>query len=366
MAGAGEKTEAPTPKRRQDARERGQVLKSVEVNTAALLVAGAAFLQWVMPAMTTTFMELTAHTFSAASLFDGSTGDLTPAVVQHKATGLLLMALRLVAPFLLGLMVVGVVANIGQFGFLLSGQAIKPQFSRINPLEGAKRILSTRTLVELVKTIAKVAIIGFFAWQALQDQAPLLVDLSDMQAAPAGVALSGAAIGVVWKVAGAFVAIAVADFLYQRWFFEKGLRMSKEEIKEELKQSEGNPQIKMRLRQRARALARQRMMQQVPNADVVITNPTHFAIAIKYEAGMDAPVVIAKGERLIAQQIKKLAREHNVPTVENKPLAQALFKACQVGQTVPPELYKAVAEVLAFVYRIRPDRAPTGYAAAAA
>jgi flagellar biosynthetic protein FlhB len=171
---------------------------------------------------------------------------------------------------------------------------------------------------------------------------------------------------VIWKVAGAFVVIAAADFMYQRWFYERSLRMSKQDIKEELKQSEGNPHMRARLRQRARALARQRMMAQVPTADVVITNPTHFAVAIKYEAGMEAPTVIAKGERLIAQQIKKIARENNVPMIENKPLAQALFKACQVGKAVPPELYKAVAEVLAFVYRLRPDRAPNGYAAAAA
>jgi len=167
--------------------------------------------------------------------------------------------------------------------------------------------------------------------------------------------------GVIWKVAGAFVAVAAADYVYQRWWFNRSLRMSREEIKEEMKQAEGNPEIRARLRQRARALARQRMMQQVPSADVVITNPTHFAVALKYEAGMAAPVVIAMGERLIAQQIKKVAREHGVPMVENRPLAQALYKGCEIGQTVPAELYKAVAEVLAFVYRLHPDRAPAGY-----
>ena len=361
MAGSGEKTESATPKRRQEARERGQILKSTEVNTAALLVAGAAFLQWVLPGMSASLMELT--TYSLATALET---DLTAANVQVKALSLLLLGAKLVGPFLFGLAIVGVISNVGQFGFLLSGQSLKPQFSRINPLDGAKRIFSMRTLVELLKTVVKVVVIGFFAWQALQDKGPLIVSLADMQPGAAGSVLTGAVLSVVWKVAGAFVVIAAADYLYQRWFFERSLRMSKEEIKEEMKQSEGNPHIRARLRQRARALARQRMMQQVPTADVVITNPTHFAIAIKYEAGMDAPMVIAKGERLIAQQIKKVARENNVPTVENKPLAQALFKACQVGQAVPPELYKAVAEVLAFVYRVRPNRAPSGYAPAAA
>jgi flagellar biosynthesis protein FlhB len=361
VSGSGEKTESATPKRRQDARERGQILKSTEVNTAALLVAGAAFLQWVLPGMSASLMQLTEYSITTAAATD-----LSAPSVQAKTISLLLLGAQLVGPFLIGLALVGVISNVGQFGFLLSGEALKPQFSRINPLDGAKRIFSMRTLVELLKTVVKVAVIGTFAWQALQDKGQLIVSLADMQPGMAGATLSEATMSVIWKVAGAFVVIAAADYMYQRWFFERSLRMSKEEIKEELKQSEGNPHIKARLRQRARALSRQRMMAQVPTADVVITNPTHFAVAIKYEPGMDAPMVIAKGERLIAQQIKKIARENNVPTIENKPLAQALYKACQVGQAVPPEMYKAVAEVLAFVYRIRPNRAPTGYAASAA
>jgi flagellar biosynthesis protein FlhB len=361
VSGAGEKTESATPKRRQEARERGQVLKSTEVNTAALLVAGAAFLQWTWPPLTHSLMELTQHSFEVAAM-----SDFSRPTVQDKALGLTLFGLRVVGPLLLGLMVIGVVSNLAQVGFLLSGKSVQPQFSRVNPLEGFKRLFSSRTLVELMKTVAKVAIIGGFAWQALSDKGELLVSLADMQAGAAGAALTGTVMGVVWKVALAFVAIAVADYMYQRWFFERSLRMSKEELKEEMKQSEGDPHIRARLRQRARALARQRMLAEVPKADVVITNPTHFAVAIKYESGMDAPLVIAKGERLIAQQIKKAAREHGIPTIENKPLAQALFKACKVGQAVPPELYRAVAEVLAFVYKLRPSRAPAGYAAAVA
>ena len=361
MAGSGERTEAATPKRRQDAREKGQILKSVEVNTAVLLVAGAAFLQWAMPGMSSTLVAMTRDLLDVSRVTD-----YTDVSLRHQMTHLAIEVLKLVSPVVLGILLVGVVSNVGQFGFLLSSHAIQPQLSRINPLEGAKRIFSARTLVELIKTIAKVLIVGLFAWQALQDKGPMLISLADMQAGAAGFAVSGAIMEVIWKVAGAFVVIAVLDYAYQRWFYEKSLRMSKEEIKEEMKQSEGNPHMRARLRQRARALARQRMMQDVPTADVVITNPTHFAIAIKYESGMEAPKVIAKGERLIAQHIKKIARENNVPMVENKPLAQALFKVCQVGQSVPPELFKAVAEVLAFVYRMRPNRAPTGYAPAVA
>jgi flagellar biosynthetic protein FlhB len=357
----GERTEQATPKRRQEARERGQVLKSVEVNTAAILVASAAFLQWTLPAMSRSMMELTQHTFESAAVTDFST-----AALHAKLIGLILFMLKLVGPVLLGLVVVAVLANVLQFGFLLSGQSLKPQFSRVNPLEGAKRIYSQRALVELVKTVIKVALIGGISWKALEDKGNVLALLEDMSPGAAGSAVVSLTMGVIWKVAGALVVVAAVDFVYQRWSFGRSLRMSREEIKEELKQSEGDPQIRARLRQRARALARQRMMQQVPKADVVITNPTHFAVALKYEAGMQAPVVIAKGERLIAQQIKKVAREHGIPTVENKPLAQALYKGCEIGQPVPPDLYRAVAEVLAFVYRVRPDRAPAGYGQAVA
>lgn len=361
MAGQGEKTEPATPKRRHEARQKGQVLKSTEVNTAALLLAGAAFLQWVVPGLAATMLELTTHSLEASASID-----LTSATTGAKTLGLLVLIVRLLGPILLGLALVGVLSNVLQFGFLLTGHPLKPQLSRINPLEGAKRLFSSRAIAELVKTIAKVAVIGGFAWQALQDKGPLLVALAEMHPNAAGPVIAGITMSVIWKVAIAFIVIAALDYLYQRWFYERSLRMSKQDLKEEMKQAEGSPHMRARLRQRARALARQRMMAQVPTADVVITNPTHYAVAIKYEHGMEAPHVIAKGERLIAQQIKKIARQHGVPAIENKPLAQALFKACQVGQAVPPDLYKAVAEVLAFVYRVRPHRAPAGFAAAAA
>ena len=357
----GERTEEATPKRRGEARGRGQVLKSIEVNTAVILVGGLAFLQWTLPGMARSLVELTQHVLESAS-----SEDLGPATLQAKTIGLGLLMAKLLGPLLFGLVVLGVLANVGQFGFLLSTQTIKPHFSKINPLEGAKRFFSSRSLVELFKALAKVAVIGGFAYQALQDKGALLVSLADMEPAAAAGAVTAMMFSVLWKVAMAFVVLAAVDYWYQRWFFKRNMRMSKEEIKEELKQSEGDPRVRARLRQRARALSRQRMMQQVPKADVVVTNPTHFAVALKYEAGMDSPLVIAKGERLIAQQIKKIAREHGVPTVENKPLAQALYKACQVGQMVPPELFKAVAEVLAFVYRLHPHRAPAGFAGAAA
>ncbi|MGH2366662.1 MAG: flagellar biosynthesis protein FlhB, partial [Chloroflexota bacterium] len=331
-----------------EARKKGQVLKSVELNTAVSLLAGAWLLQWSVPQMGASLMEVTRQTFRTAAEVDFTSGGL-----QLRAMSLSWLFARLTGPLLLGLAAVGVASHLGQFGLLFNGQGLTPQFSRINPLEGAKRLVSGRALAELVKTALKLAVIGYFAWRAFEERSDSLAYLAAMPPAAAGWEVAQAMMGVVWQVVGAFVIIALGDYLYQRWSFEKGLRMSREEVKQELKESEGNPQIKLRLRQRARALARQRMMQQVPKATVVVTNPTHFAVALQYEAGMEAPVVIAKGENFIAQQIKKVAREHGVPLVENKPLAQSLFKACDLGQSVPAELYRAVAEVLAFVFRLR-------------
>lgn len=357
----GERTEPATPRRRGEARARGQVLRSTEVNTVAMLLAGAIFLQWSWPGMARAIMELTVHAFESLP-----STDLTDATLQAKLLAAAWWLGRLVGPLLAGLVAVGVLVNLAQFGLLLTGQTLKPQLSRINPLEGAKRLFSGRSLVELAKTLVKVALITLVVWQALSDKGSLLASLAGMAPGAAGATLVGVVMGLLWKLVLGLAVLAAADYFYQRWWLERGLRMSRDEIKEELKQQEGDPQIRARLRQRARALARQRMMRQVPKADVVVTNPIHYAVALRYEPGMEAPVVIAKGERLIAQQIKKIAREHGVPLVENVALAQALYKSCAVGQLVPPELYKAVAEVLAFVYRLYPSRAPAGFAAATA
>lgn len=350
---SGERTEEATPKRREDARKKGQVLRSTEATTAVMLLASAWLLQRMLPEATQTLMELTQHTFETAA-----EATFTPAGVQQQGLALLLIFARLVAPVLLGLCVAAVISSLGQVGFLLSGEALKPQFSRLSPMQGAKRLFSTRALAETVKTVVKLLVIGYAAWGAVQDNSDRLAMLTLTHPGAAGGILASMVMNVVWKTIGVFIIIAAADYAYQRWSYRKGLRMSREEIKQEYKSSEGNPEIKSRLRQRARALAQGRMMQDVPKADVVLANPTHFAVALKYEPGMASPKVLARGADFIAQQIKKVAREHGVPVVENKPLAQALYSACEIGQSVPPELFKAVAEVLAFVYRLRHGPAP--------
>jgi flagellar biosynthetic protein FlhB len=355
---ASERSEAATPRRRQEARDRGQVLQSVEVNTAVVLLVGAWMLQALAPSIGTMLLDLLRHSFTHVLQPDFSVQS-----VHTRALGLAFVVMKALGPFAVGLFAVAALSCLIQVGPLLTWRAIQPQFSRLNPLNGFQRLFSLNALVDLLKSVLKITLVGSVAWFAFQGQVATLSALSDMTPLQAISAVGDAVYQIVWRVVMVFGGLALVDYFYQRYSYEKSLKMSKEDIKEEFKQSEGDPQIRARLRQRARALSRQRMMKQVPQADVVVTNPTHFAVALKYGPSMDAPMVLAKGERLLAQQIKKVARQHHVPMVENRPLAQALFKACEVGQAVPQDLYRAVAEVLAWVYRMYPGRAPVGFSA---
>jgi flagellar biosynthetic protein FlhB len=354
MAGGGERTEEATPKHRADARRKGQVHRSAELSTAVTLLGGAWLLKETLPGMLDALLSLLRQTFEAAP-----TVDMTELAVQHQAGTIMWLYAGLVGPMLLGLCALGIVSHVGQVGFIFSGEQLSFQFSRINPLAGAKRLLSGQALVETIKALVKLLVIGYVAWGAMRDESHQLSLLALMPPRAAASTLAGIVMSVIWRTAGAWVIIAGADYAYGRWAFTRSLRMTREEVKQEFKETEGNPEIKARLRQRARAFVRRRMMQDVPKADVVLTNPTHYAVALRYEPGMAAPRVLARGAGFIAQQIKDTARAHGVPVMENKPLAQALYKACDVGQLVPPELYKAVAEVLAFVYRLRAPRPRT-------
>jgi flagellar biosynthesis protein FlhB len=264
---------------------------------------------------------------------------------------------KLLLPFGGLFLVSGVLINVLQVGFHVTPKAMRPQVSRISPLAGAKRFFSVRQLVELPKSLIKIGIVGFVAFKALTDHMTELTQLTggDLRA---GLAIAGSiGLELLLKIGLAFLVVAVADYVFQRWQFEKSSKMTKQEVKEEARSQEINEQIRGRIRTLQRQLSRKRMMQQVPQADVVITNPTHYAVALKYDPSkMAAPRVVAKGQRLIAQQIKELARQHGVPLVENKPLAQALFRAVEIDQEVPRELYKAVAEVLAFIYKLKNHR----------
>lgn len=343
---AGERTEQATPRRRQDAREKGQVAKSIEVNAAVGLLA--AVLAWKMlgGGMATTWQRLLVEHIHEA----GVTDHLTTTMVQKVTATSIMEFFQLVLPILLVSMVAGVAANVLQTGFLLVPNTLAPDMQRLNPLQGLARIFSSRTAIELVKSGVKAALVGYVIYGFFRQQAPVILMITRQDPLLIAPTLGRLALELLLRTSLVLAIIAVADYAFQRWQFEKTLRMTKEEVKEEYKRTEGDPLIKSRTRQRQRQIARQRMMADVPTATVVVTNPTHLAVALRYEAGMTAPIVVAKGQRYIAEKIKAVAREHGVPVVENKPLARALFAQCDIGAMIPVEFYRTVAEVLAFVY----------------
>jgi flagellar biosynthetic protein FlhB len=346
-----DKTEAPTPHRRAEAREKGQVSKSVEVNTAVLMLAsfcllsatGERFYFGLTTIMKRTFAQLPLFDFNPDNLFAGA-----------MALGGFVM--WIVAPFALILAAVAIVSNFLQVGWLLSAKTMQPDLNKINPMNGLKRIFSTRGFADLLKSIIKVAVVAFVIYLTLRDNFTGILGTNQMNLMAGITFLANLGIEVGFRVAMMMAALAFIDYFYQRYEHEKSLKMSKQEIREEQKRYE-NPTVKARIRSRQRQLALSRMMAAIPEADVVITNPTHLAIALRYEQGKAAaPVVVAKGQRLVAERIKEKAKQHRVPTVENKPLARTLFKMVEVGHPIPPDLFHAVAEVLAFVYRLKKKR----------
>lgn len=347
--GTGEKTEKATPKKREDARKRGQVLKSAEINTAVMTAAmfGALYLfgGGIVNGMTALLKAMFEKMGDVRADTD------VPGMASF-ISDILWRFLSILAPILIVSAVVGVVANLIQVGFLFTGEPLKPKFSKINPLQGFKRIFSMRSLAEMVKAIIKVTVVGVLVYNEYMryfDSFPGLMDITPAQAAGEIISIC---FSLAFKAILALAAIGLADYLYQWWEYEKNLKMTKEEVKQEYKQQEGDPQIKSRRREKARQMSMMRMMQSLPKADVVITNPTHYAVALRYnEEEAPAPVVVAKGKDFVAQKIKDKAREYNIEIVENKPVAQALYTSCDIGQKIPDDMFAAVAEILAYVYR---------------
>lgn len=344
-----ERTEAPTPRRREEARKRGQVAKSLELNAALMLCAAFFALQFLGPGLCQELGSLTRYTFTELISSEVSIGS-----VQAYSLTLALTFLQMVGPLLLGLVAIALVSNLVQVGPVFSFQPLKPDLSRVNPSQGFSRIFSSRALLDFVKSLAKLAVMGGVVYWVISDNYRALLYLGHMELGEAVRLLGGVVLEIGIKAGVFLAAVAIADYIWQRRHLEQGLRMSREELKEELKHYEGDPYLRRRIRQQQRLLSMRRMMQSVPRADVVITNPTEIAVALQYDAKtMRAPRVVAKGVRLIAEQIRALAQEHRVPIVENKPLAQTLYKSVEVGREIPAILYQAVAEVLAFVYRMR-------------
>jgi flagellar biosynthesis protein FlhB len=353
---AQEKNLPATTRRLNEARKRGQAAKSTEVNTAVILLIALVGLRFFGEFIFQTLGDTVRYYLTNIGEPEVSLANIR-AISFPAARTLLVTAF----PVVVLAAVAGVIANVMQSGLMLSMHPLKPDLGRINPISGAKRLLSAKALVDLVRNIVKLSLLITVFWLSVSvrfDEIALLgvVDpISGWQLIPEigfDAALRGAAV---------LGLIGLIDLLWQRYQFRKDLRMSNQEVKQEHKDTEGDPLLRRRIRERGRALAEQRMMAEIPGADVIITNPVHLAIALRYDTlSMNAPTVVAKGQRLIAQRIRGIATEHNIPIVENRPLAQTIFRTVDIGQEIPDNLYKAVAEVLAFVFGLKRKAASVG------
>ena len=354
---AGERTEAPTGKRLNEARSRGQIARSPEINTAVGLLVGFWLLRSSAPRLVETLETIMKQTVSSLP-----TGELTGAVLIQIAVQDALQILPDLGLIVITLMVTGIAVTVAQTGPLWATKNIGVDFGRLNPLNGLKRLFSVHGLIELPRAILKLLVVGWTAYSYLSGRVTDLVHLSQFDLRSAVGLWADLAGNLGLRVGATYLVLAIIDYLYQRWNLMRSLKMTKEEVKEEFKSQEGSPLIKGQVRQRGRRLARMRMMKKVPLAEVVITNPTHFAVALEYKRDtMHAPRVVAKGAAFIAQRIKDIARENNVPIVENPPIARLLYSTVELEQEVPPELYVAVAEVFAFVYNVKAKRKSPTY-----
>ncbi|OAT73356.1 flagellar biosynthesis protein FlhB [Parageobacillus thermoglucosidasius] len=346
---AGEKTEKATPRKRQEVRGKGQVAKSADVNTALVMLVVFLVLHFSGTHYKELFLRLMHQSFEQYTLVD-----LTVDSVHRIFLTLLKNVAMIVAPIFLAAVAAACLANFLQVGFLFTAEPLKINWTRLDPIQGFKRMISLRALVELLKSLLKISVVGLVTFALLWFQLDHILSLTTKSLGATLSALASLTVKMGLYASFALLFLAIFDYLYQRFEFEKNIRMSKQDIKDEYKKTEGDPLIKSRIKQKQREMAMRRMMQEVPKADVVITNPTHYAVALKYEDGkMDAPIVVAKGVDYVAIKIKQLAKEHDVVTVENRPLAQALYRQTEVGDMIPEEFFKAVAEILAYVYRLK-------------
>ncbi|KUO76117.1 MAG: flagellar biosynthetic protein FlhB [Clostridia bacterium BRH_c25] len=347
-----EKTETATPKRRQEMREKGQIPRSKELVTAFVLLISF----WSMRLLSSYIVK---DLVTAVRTFLSFPEDMDSVFTNESIMKLFLQCLSIVAkilaPILLIIALVVIIVNYLQVGSVFTVKPLVPSLNKLNPVEGFKRLFSKKAFVELIKSILKIGIIGYVVYDYLTDNYSIVPELLNMNVESTTIFIGNTVINVGIRAAVVLLILSFFDYGFQIWDYEKSIKMSKQEVKDEYKMTEGNPQIKSKIREKQRQLSLRRMMAEVPNADVIITNPTHYAVAVKYDAGasVEAPMVVAKGKDLIAQKIKDTAKENKVPVVENKPLAQALYKSVDIGEKIPVELYKAVAEVLAFVYSLR-------------
>lgn len=346
MADDLEKTEEPTSKKLEDARQEGNVPKSQEFSGFVVLFISSLIIIFYLKYV---FIDVEKYFAFITSLIGH---ELTKNLIYKIVIKSFFSFFIILAPVMFTIMIAGVLANIFQTGFLFTTKPIMPKLEKINPLKGLKRIFSGKTIIEGIKITLKVAVafgVGYYLFLGFLDEIPKLALMSVFNQIKW---FSQKAFMLIFSMMAVFLVFAIIDFIYQRYSFKKSMRMSKQEIKDEFKQSEGNPEIKSKIRQLQREMSKKRMMSEVPKADVVITNPTHYAVAIRYDKEKEeAPRVIAKGTDNLAIKIKEIAREAGVMIVENRPLARELYKSVEIEEIIPPKLYQAVAEVLAFVYK---------------
>jgi len=351
----GEKTEPATAKKLADARKEGQVAKSQELNSAISLIALFVILKIFVSFVGERFLGMFQLIYNKIpDIIDESAGGLSVFMAGKVLGNVLLTILTTMAPFLAIGFVIALLSNVLQIKWKVTTKPMRPKFSKINPLSGFKRIFSKDSMFELVKSIVKVALILYVAYTSIKDHQNELFLVYDIPLLQVVLLVGTIVIDTGLKIALVYIFIGIADFVYQKHKFKEDMKMTKQEVKDEYKNAEGNPQVKGKIRRKMQEASRRRMMQQLPEADVVITNPAHLAVALKYDkTEAEAPVVIAKGADYVAARIRETARENHIEIVENKPLARMLYHNVEIGEQIPPELYQMVAEILAYVYGLQ-------------
>lgn len=347
---AQDKTEAPTPRRREELRRKGQVPRSADFTSGFSFLASFILITFLVPFIFSQLSEFSQKIWAGEIPVDPNQSEW----VWHLAKVGGGYFLKVVAPVALSALGVGLFLGFIQTGFVASLELLRPKFDYVNPIKGVTRLFSLRTFMESLKVSLKVFLGLVLAYLLIKEALPVLASLMgmDLWATAQNAFTLTRSLGL--SLGGLFLAIGFMDFFYQRYEHERSIKMTKEEVKEEYKRTEGDPLLRSRIRSRQREMARQRMMQEVAKAQVVVTNPTHVACALRYQRKqMRAPVLVAKGQRLLAEKIKEIARAHSIPIVENKAVAWDLYRHCKLGQEIPSFLYRAVAEILAFVYRLR-------------
>lgn len=344
--GGQEKTEQPTSKRRKDAREEGNVFQSKDIATVVMLLGIFCMMRLLMPLIYRNVRDYMRFVIDSISLEPESV------LAYNLFAATVITFFKSSLPLLFSAMALGIAAHGVQTRFNVSFKALRPKFSRLNPMNGMKKMFSVRNVVELLKNLLKTAVLGVLLFNLIKGDMVQVARMIDMEPMNSCIHLLQMAFQLILKVCMVFTVVAFFDFLYQRWEYEKDLKMTKQEVKDEMKQTEGNPEIKGRIRRIQRQMALSRMIQKVPEADVIVRNPTHFAVALKYDPNRhSAPMVLAKGQDELALRIVKAGEENGVFIIENKPLARALYAACRLDQEIPTEFYGAVAEILIYIYR---------------